>query len=88
MRKQIISVILLTFDYWQITPDFFLHLEELWGLHTVDCFAYFYTAKLSRFFSHFWNLATSGVDVFVHNLESENSFVVPPVPLVARAPII
>ena len=76
---------LIDFDDWQITPEFFLRLEELWGPHTVDCFANFYTAKLPRFFSRFWNPGTSGVDFFVQNLESENCLVVPPVPLVARA---
>ena len=41
---------LIDFDDWQITPEVFLHLEELWGPHTVDCFANFYTVKLPRFF--------------------------------------
>ena len=38
---------LIDFDNWQVTQDFFLSLEELWGAHTVDCFADFYIAKLS-----------------------------------------
>ena len=76
---------LIDFDDWQITPEFFLRLEELWGPHTVDCFANFYTAKLPRFFSRFWNPETSGVECFVQNLESENCLVVPPVSLIARA---
>ena len=76
---------LIDFDDWQITPEVFLRLEELWGPHTVDCFANFYTAKLPRFFSRFWNPETSGVDFFVQNLESENCLVVPPVSLIARA---
>ena len=46
---------LIDFDDWQITPEFLLRLEELWGPHTVDCFANFYTAKLPRFLSRFWN---------------------------------
>ena len=67
------SVITLNEEHiCQITPDFFLRLEELWGPHTDDCFASFYTAKLPRFFSRFWNPETSGVDFFVQNLESEN----------------
>ena len=33
--------LLIDFDDWQITPEFFLRLEELWGPHTVDCFANF-----------------------------------------------
>ena len=61
-------------------------MEELWGPHTVDCFANFYTAKLPRFFSRFWNPGASGIEFFfVQNLESENCLVVLPVPLVARA---
>jgi len=76
---------LIDFDDWQITQEFFLCLEELWGHHTVDCFANFYTAKLPRFFFRFWNPGTSGLNFFVQNLESESCLVVPPVPLVARA---
>ena len=55
---------LIDFDDWHITPEVFLRLEELWGPHTVDCFANFYAAKLPRFFSHFWNLGTLVVDLF------------------------
>ena len=55
---------LMHFDDWQITQDFFLSLEELWGAYTVDCFADFYIAKLSRFFSRFWNPGASGIDFF------------------------
>ena len=75
---------LIDFDDWQITPDFFLSLEELWGPHTVDCFANFYTAKLPRFFSRFWNPGESGIDFFAQDLDSENCLVVPPVTLAAR----
>ena len=63
---------LIDFDDWQITPPFFRSLGDLWGPHTVDCFANFYTAKLPKFFSRFWNPGTSGVDFFAQNLESEN----------------
>ena len=65
---------LIDFDDWQITPELFLRLDELWGPHTVDCVANFYTAKLPRFFFRFWNPATSWVDFFVQNLESEHCF--------------
>ena len=76
---------LIDFDDWQVTPEVFPRLEELWGPQTVDCFANFYTAKLPRFFSRFWNPETSGVDFFVQNLESKNCLLVPPVSLIARA---
>ena len=66
-------------DYISRLVDF-----ELWGPHTVDCFANYYTAKLPRFFSRFWNPGTSGIDFFAQELSSENCLVVPPVALVAR----
>ena len=75
---------LVDFDDWQITPDLFQSLEQLWGPHTVDCFANYYTAELPGFFSRFWNPGTSGIDFFAQELSSENCLVVPPVALVAR----
>ena len=66
----------IDFDDWQITQDFFLSLEELWGPHTVDCFANYYTTKLPWFFA-------SGIDFFAQELSSENCLVVPPISLVA-----
>ena len=72
---------LVAFDDWQITHD---HLEELWGSHTVNCFTDYYTAKLPRFFSRFWNPGASGIDFFAQVLSSENCLVVPPVALFAR----
>ena len=64
---------LIDFDDWQITRDLFLSLEELWGPHTVDSFANYYTAKLPRFFSRFWNPGASGIDFFAQELSSQNS---------------
>ena len=66
---------LIDFDDWQITHDLFVSLEELWGPHTVDCFANYYTAKLPRFFSCFWNPGASGIDFFARELSSENCLV-------------
>ena len=75
---------LVDFDDWQITPDLFQSLEQLWGPHTVDCFANYYTARLPRFFPRFWNPGTSGIDFFAQELSSENCLVVPPAALVSR----
>ena len=75
---------LIDLDDWQITHDLFLSLEELWGPHTVDCFANYYTAKFPRFFSRFWNPGASGIDFFAQELSSVNCLVVPPFSLVAR----
>ena len=43
---------------WQIT-----FLDGLCGPHSVDCFANYYTHKLPRFFSRFWNPNSSGVGI-------------------------
>ena len=69
---------LVDFDDWQITHDLSQSLEQLWGPHTVDYFANYYTAKL------FWNPGASGIDFFAQELSSENCLVVPPVALVAH----
>lgn len=57
-------------DDWQITKEFFLFLDGLWGPHSVDCFANYYNHKLPKYFSRFWNPNTSGVD-FSFNLFGE-----------------
>ena len=41
---------LIDTDDWQITDEFFLFLDELWGPHSVNCFANYYNHKLPRFF--------------------------------------
>ena len=75
---------LVDFDDWEITHDLLQSLEQLWGPHTVDCFANYYTAKLPRFFSCFWNPGASGIDFFAQELSSENCLVFTPVALVTR----
>ena len=59
---------LVDFDDWQITHDFFLSLEELWGPHTPDSF----------------RISASGMDFFAQDLGSKNCLMVFQVPLVAR----
>ena len=49
-------------DDWQITTP---------GLHLRDCFANFYSTKVKKFYSRFWNPGCSGVDFFVQNLTGE-----------------
>ena len=50
-------------DDWQITDEFFL--EDMWGPHSVGCFANYYNHKLHEYFSRFWNPNSSGVDFFL-----------------------
>ena len=69
---------LIDTDDWQITDNFFIFLEDLWGLRSVDCFANYYNHKLPKYFSRFWNLYSSGVDFFFQSLREENCLVLPP----------
>jgi hypothetical protein len=71
-------------DDWKITNEVFEHLDELWGPHTVDCFANYYNHKLEKFFSRFWNPGTSGVDCFIQSLRNENCLVVPPISIASK----
>ena len=72
-------------DDWQITNACFEYIENLWGPHTVDCFANYYNKKVEKFFSRFWNPNSSGVDFFVQNIGNENCLVVPPVTTITKA---
>ena len=71
-------------DDWQISWELFQELDKLWGPHTLDCFASFYNAKTSRFFSRFWNPGCAGVDAFYHSWHGENCLIVPPVNIVIQ----
>ena len=44
---------IVDFDDWYTTPEFFAHLDPLWGPHTVDRFANAANAHLPRFNSRF-----------------------------------
>lgn len=54
-------------DDLQITREFFQELDAGWGPHTLKCFASFYSTKLERLFSRFWNPGCAGVDAFFSN---------------------
>ena len=62
-----------------------MSLEESWDVHSVDCFANYYSTKVWKVFSRICNPGCSRVDFFVQNLEGENCLVVPPVSIFARA---
>jgi hypothetical protein len=75
---------IIDLDDWQITRSLFDHLENLWGPHSIDCFANHYNHKISRFYSRFWTPGCTGIDFFIQHLHSENCLLVPPVCLVSR----
>ena len=76
---------LIDIDDWQITLDCFQTLEDLYGPHSVDCLANYYSKKLERYFSRFWNPGTARVDFFVENIQGGNCLAELPVDLVTRA---
>ena len=61
---------LIDFDDWQLTDEFFEHLNRKWG------------PKTRRFNSKFYSPGTEAVDAFSAHLENEINFVVPPVDLI------
>ena len=67
-RADFISRIIDT-DDWQISNSCFALLENLWGPHTIDCFANHYNHKIDRFFSRFWTPGCAGIDFFVQPLQ-------------------
>ena len=72
------------FDDWGVSLEFFNYIDQMWGPHTLDCFANFNNCKLSRFYSRYWDLDAEGVDAFCHDWAGGNNWLVPPVFLVPR----
>ena len=51
-------------DDWMLNPVVFAELDAAWGPHTVDRFASFQNAQISRFNSCSWNPGSEAVDAF------------------------
>lgn len=75
---------IIDFDGHSIHDEVFIHLNELWGPHSVDRFACCYNAKLPRFNSRFLQPGTEAVDAFTQDWSSENNWLVPPVTLIGK----
>ena len=69
---------IVDFDDWGVSFEFFLHIDFIWGPHTVDRFADSNNHKLTRFYLRYWNPRSEGVDAFCYD------WLVPPVFLVPR----
>ena len=72
------------FDDWEVVPGIFEQIDAQFGPHTLDCFANSTNAKVSRYFSRFWNPGTTGVDAFYQDWSNEIAWVVPPISIVPR----
>lgn len=65
-------------DDWQLNPDTFRRLDQLWGPHTLDAFASAGNTQLPRFFSRFHCPETAGVDAFAADWSAERCWLNPP----------
>jgi len=65
-------------DDWTLKDHVFRQLERKWGPHTVDRFASFETAKVSRYNSRFNDQQSETVDCFTQNWGGENNYACPP----------
>ena len=72
------------YDDWEVSDDFFLSMEDLFGPFTVDRFASFSTRKTSRYNSKFWDPYCEAVDSFTQNWSSDNNWLDPPIYLISR----
>ena len=71
-------------DDWQLNPQIFKLIDELWGPHTLDCFASARTKQLERFCSRWWNPGCLAIDAFSVDWTTELVWLVPPLYLVSR----
>lgn len=65
-------------DDYSVHDDVFIHLDRLWGPHSIDRFASSYNAKLPRFNSRFLQSGTEAIDAFSQVGSCDNNWIVPP----------
>lgn len=71
------------FDDWSVSDVVFNFFSQKWGPFDIDLFADCKNNKVNKFFSKFWTPGTSGVDAFAFDWKLYNSWIVPPVHLIA-----
>ena len=76
---------IVDYDDWQVDPELFCYLDNVWGPHTVDNFAAHTNWQVPNFHSKFWNPGSSAIDTFTTSWQGQINWVVPPVYLVCRA---
>jgi hypothetical protein len=70
---------LSNFDYWGISFDILRMKTDRFGQLIVDWFASYYNAKLTKFYSRFWNPDCFGIDAFPECWEGQFGLFVSPV---------
>ena len=71
-------------DNYSVHDDVFIHLDRLWGPHSIDSFASSYNAKLPRFNLRFLQSGTEVVDAFSQDWSCDNNWIVPPITVVGK----
>ena len=76
---------IVDFDNWCVKDSYFWAVDSTWGPFTVDCFANYINAKVSRFCSLFFQHGSLGDDSLAFNWGQETRWLVPPVCLIPCA---
>ena len=76
---------IVDFDDWCVKDSYFWAVDSPWRPFTVDCFANSINAKVSRFYSLFFQPGCLGVDSLAFNSGQESCWLVPLVCLIPRA---
>ena len=64
---------------WMLHPGLFRLIENMYGPHTIDRFATFNNAQITRYNSRFWDPFSEGVDALAQvNWSEENNYCNPP----------
>lgn len=71
-------------DDWEVSNDFFQHIDSLWGPHTIDRFASYQNRKVFRYNSKCYDFEVEAVDAFTEHWGDTNSWLVPPISLVPK----
>lgn len=71
-------------DDGQLSPEWFAEQDQVWGPHTVDCFASDQNRQMDRYCSRFWNPGCLAVDAFTWDWTGETVWLVPPVHLIPK----
>ena len=65
-------------DDWQLNPGVFKSIDDMWGPHTVDCFASAANMQMEHFNSRLAELGSEVVDTFTTDWRGENNWWCPP----------
>ena len=76
---------LVDIEDWGITNQFFEFLNSAYGPFSLDAFANYYNAKVSKFYSLYHCPKSAGVDAFMQDWNGENVLLVPPVNAIGMA---